>query len=128
MTGITWCSSHSVIAGTAPAGSITCSKEATSERASEPCLCSTHCPIRRKGKESPKPFDLVSLKTVFGKWQLALARDGWNALFRSNHDLPRAVSRYGDAINDHSRSAKMVATVLHPIRKRPSFVRARRSV
>jgi len=71
------------------------------------------------GKWRPKPFNLASLKAVFGKWQLALAKDGWNALFWGNHDLPRAVSRYGDAAGYHSQSAKMLATVLHLLKGTP---------
>lgn len=71
------------------------------------------------GKWKPKPFDLVALKGVLGKWQLALAEDGWNSLFWGNHDLPRAVSRYGDAADYHVASAKMLATVLHLLKGTP---------
>ena len=71
------------------------------------------------GKWRPKPFDLVALKTVIGKWQTALANDGWNSLFWGNHDLPRAVSRYGDTTGYHVESAKMLATVLHLLKGTP---------
>ena len=71
------------------------------------------------GKWKPKPFDLVALKETLGKWQLALADDGWNSLFWGNHDLPRAVSRYGDATGHHRESAKMLATVLHLLKGTP---------
>jgi oligo-1,6-glucosidase len=71
------------------------------------------------GKWRPKPFDLVGLKQVLGKWQLALADDGWNSLFWGNHDLPRAVSKYGDATGHHRESAKMLATVLHLLKGTP---------
>ncbi|HEX2148419.1 MAG TPA: alpha-amylase family glycosyl hydrolase, partial [Pseudorhizobium sp.] len=71
------------------------------------------------GKWRPKPFDLVALKAVFGKWQLALAEDGWNSLFWGNHDLPRAVSRYGNTTGYHVESAKMLATVLHMMKGTP---------
>ncbi|MCF6370284.1 glycoside hydrolase family 13 protein [Rhizobium halophilum] len=71
------------------------------------------------GKWKAKPFDLVGLKAVFGKWQLALANDGWNSLFWGNHDLPRAVSRYGDAARYHVESAKMLATVVHLMKGTP---------
>jgi oligo-1,6-glucosidase len=71
------------------------------------------------GKWRPKLFDLVALKTVLGKWQLALAKDGWNSLFWGNHDLPRAVSRYGDVSGYHVQSAKMLATVLHLLKGTP---------
>ncbi|TCR00406.1 oligo-1,6-glucosidase [Neorhizobium sp. JUb45] len=71
------------------------------------------------GKWRPKPLDLVALKTVLGKWQRALETDGWNSLFWGNHDLPRAVSRYGDAAGYRVESAKMLATVLHLLKGTP---------
>ncbi|MBY3214042.1 alpha-glucosidase [Rhizobium laguerreae] len=71
------------------------------------------------GKWRPKPLDLVNLKTVLSKWQLALSEDGWNSLFWGNHDLPRAVSRYGDVTGYHVESAKMLATVLHLLKGTP---------
>jgi oligo-1,6-glucosidase len=71
------------------------------------------------GKWRSRPFDLVKLKSVLSKWQHALADDGWNSLFWGNHDLPRAVSRYGDAKGFPVESAKMLATVLHLLRGTP---------
>ena len=71
------------------------------------------------GKWRPKPIDLVKLKAVFGKWQHALSEDGWNSLFWGNHDLPRAVSRYGNSTGYHVESAKMLATVLHLMKGTP---------
>jgi len=71
------------------------------------------------GKWRPKPFDLVKLKSVLSKWQYALSDDGWNSLFWGNHDLPRAVSRYGDVAGYHRESAKMLATVLHLMKGTP---------
>lgn len=71
------------------------------------------------GKWQPKPFDLVALKRVIGRWQTALADDGWNSLFWGNHDLPRAVSKYGDDKRYRVESAKMLATVLHLLKGTP---------
>lgn len=71
------------------------------------------------GKWKPKPVDLRVLKATFAKWQIALADRGWNSLFWGNHDLPRAVSRYGDAGADRVASAKMLATVLHLMKGTP---------
>lgn len=68
------------------------------------------------GKWAPKPFDLVALKRVFNRWQAALQDDGWNSLFWGNHDLPRAVSKYGDG---SEASAKMLAIVLHLMKGTP---------
>ena len=71
------------------------------------------------GKWQPKPFDLVAFKRVVSRWQTALADDGWNSLFWGNHDLPRAVSKYGDDTTYRVESAKMLATVLHLLRGTP---------
>ncbi len=73
----------------------------------------------RFGKWRDLPRDLVGLKRVFNAWQGALAEDGWNSLFWSNHDLPRAVSKYGDDGAWRVRSAKALATVLHLMKGTP---------
>lgn len=71
------------------------------------------------GKWQPKPFDLVAFKRVITRWQVALAEDGWNSLFWGNHDLPRAVSKYGNDKGYRVESAKMLATVLHFLKGTP---------
>ncbi len=71
------------------------------------------------GKWQPKPFDLVRLKSVLSRWQYALADDGWNSLFWGNHDLPRAVSKYGDDGRYRVQSAKMLAIALHFLKGTP---------
>jgi len=71
------------------------------------------------GKWRSRPFDLVKLKSVLSKWQYALSDDGWNALFWGNHDLPRAISKYGDAKGHPVESGKMLATVLHLLKGTP---------
>lgn len=71
------------------------------------------------GKWRPKPVDLVALKSVLSKWQYALVEDGWNALFWGNHDLPRAVSKYGDVAGFHKQSATMLATIMHLLKGTP---------
>ncbi|WP_244654639.1 alpha-amylase family glycosyl hydrolase [Rhizobium wenxiniae] len=65
-----------------------------------------------------RPFDLVKLKSTLSKWQYALANDGWNSLFWGNHDLPRAVSKYGDVKGYPVESAKMV----HQVRRWSSIL------
>lgn len=77
----------------------------------------THDP--EHGKWKPRAFDLVEFKAVVTKWQTALADSGWNSLFWSNHDLPRAVSKYGDAGRYRVESAKMLATALHFLKGTP---------
>lgn len=65
------------------------------------------------GKWKPGPIDWPDLKATFAKWQQALHGKGWNSLFWGNHDLPRAVSRYGDEGEHRIASAKALATALH---------------
>ncbi|WP_028672596.1 glycoside hydrolase family 13 protein [Saccharospirillum impatiens] len=71
------------------------------------------------GKWKPREFDLVALKQVFAKWQTELADNAWNSLFWNNHDLPRAVSKYGDDGPYRVASAKALATVLHGMQGTP---------
>ncbi|MCJ2376106.1 alpha-glucosidase [Vibrio sp. ZSDZ34] len=61
-----------------------------------------------------KDFDLVQYKEIMSRWQEDLYQKGWNSVYWSNHDQPRAVSRYGcDSGPNRIISAKMLATVLH---------------
>ncbi|MGP9043791.1 glycoside hydrolase family 13 protein [Cytobacillus kochii] len=46
--------------------------------------------------EEKPVLDIIALKEVLTKWQVALASDGWNALFLENHDKPRIVSTWGN--------------------------------
>ncbi len=71
------------------------------------------------GKWQPMPFDLLKFKQIIHKWQTALADVGWNSLFWNNHDLPRAVSKYGDDGKYRVESAKMLATALHFLKGTP---------
>jgi len=72
------------------------------------------------GKWSPEPWKLTELKTILSRWQYGLHGDGWNSLYWSNHDQPRAVSRFGnDSAEYRVISAKMVATCLHMLQGTP---------
>jgi oligo-1,6-glucosidase len=71
------------------------------------------------GKWSDKRFHLTDLKRVLTKWQKELEGSCWNCLFWSNHDQPRAVSRFGDDGEYRELSAKMLATCLHMMRGTP---------
>ncbi|OOE65519.1 glucohydrolase [Salinivibrio sp. IB868] len=70
-------------------------------------------------KWQPVPLDVAALKQVLFKWQQALADSGWNSLFWNNHDLPRAVSKFGHDGQYRTRSAKMLATTLHLMKGTP---------
>ena len=72
-----------------------------------------------QGKWKPRLFDLVEFKDVISKWQTELVDSGWNSLFWNNHDLPRAVSKYGDPGRYRVQSVKMLATALHFLKGTP---------
>ncbi|WP_191909702.1 MULTISPECIES: glycoside hydrolase family 13 protein [Janthinobacterium] len=73
----------------------------------------------KEGKWKPRPFNLIEFKQIISKWQTELADTGWNSLFWNNHDLPRAVSKYGDPGRYRVESAKMLATALHFLKGTP---------
>jgi len=72
-----------------------------------------------KGRFGVSQFDLVTHKKILSNWQNALSCDGWNSLYLSNHDLPRAVSQYGHDGLYRERSAKMLALVTYLMKGTP---------
>lgn len=74
------------------------------------------CLDQQEGKEKwdLAPLDPVRLHRVLSKWQTELIGKGWNSLFWNNHDLPRAISRFGnDSPEFRELSGKMLAIYLH---------------
>lgn len=64
--------------------------------------------------------DFMQLKRLLNEWQLGMQEgNGWNALFWSNHDQPRILSRFGNDKEYHSQSAKMLATLMYLMRGTP---------
>jgi oligo-1,6-glucosidase len=53
------------------------------------------------------------------RWQKDLEGRGWNSLYLTNHDQPRAVSRFGDDRQHRVESAKLLATFLHLLQGTP---------
>lgn len=68
---------------------------------------------------SVKPWSLRELKQVMTRWQKELEGKGWNSQYLSNHDLPRAVSRFGDDGPYRVESAKLLAIFLHLLQGTP---------
>jgi oligo-1,6-glucosidase len=66
-----------------------------------------------------KSLDLLDLKRVMTHWQKDLEDQGWNSLYLSNHDQPRALSRFGDDGRYRVESGKMLATFLHMLQGTP---------
>ncbi|MBO1306078.1 alpha,alpha-phosphotrehalase [Enterococcus sp. 669A] len=64
-------------------------------------------------KWTNEPFSLAKLKQSQSLLQQKMHEgNGWNALFYSNHDQPRALSRFGDDRIYRQESAKMLAITL----------------
>ncbi len=75
--------------------------------------------IGKGGKWDIKPWRLADLKRVMTRWQTALHGRAWNSLFLENHDMPRAVSRFGDDGEYRERSAKLLAALLFTMEGTP---------
>ncbi|MCK2000664.1 alpha-glucosidase [[Brevibacterium] frigoritolerans] len=72
------------------------------------------------GKWNPEKWKLTDLKSIFTRWQKGLENDGWNSLYWSNHDQPRAISRWGNDSEEYRElSGKMLATCLHTLQGTP---------
>ena len=80
-------------------------------------ICASHSEEYGKWKQEKKDF--VRLKKIFTDWQKALHGCGWNSLFWDNHDLPRAVSAFGNDGIYRVESAKALATFLHGMQGTP---------
>lgn len=77
-----------------------------------------HLDYGKYGKFSDVRFKLSDLRTTLTEWQYQLS-DGWNALYWSNHDQPRAVTRFGDEGKYRIESSKMLGTLLHMMKGTP---------
>lgn len=71
------------------------------------------------GKWRTRAWSLLELKDIMSKWQYELHGKGWNAQYFSNHDQPRAVSRFGNDTIHHRESAKLLATFIHLLEGTP---------
>ena len=66
------------------------------------------------------PNDFMKLKNILFGWQTGMAENNaWNAVFWTNHDQPRPVSRYGNIEKYWKESAKMLSTLIHGLRGTP---------
>ena len=70
----------------------------------------------------PGGYSLLRLKAVFTRWDSAFADKGWLAVFLSNHDQSRLVSRFGNASPAfRAPSSKMLSTFLMTMRGTPFY-------
>lgn len=70
-------------------------------------------------KWETKPLDIAQLKEALYENQTVVGEKGWNSLFWNNHDLPRAVSRFGATGAQRVAAAKMLAITLHGLKGTP---------
>lgn len=67
-----------------------------------------HIHIWQQEKEGQ--LDVLKLKHALSAWQTSLDGIGWNALYMENHDVPRALSVFGDTRPEFwAMSAKAIA-------------------
>ncbi|MDR3574144.1 MAG: alpha-glucosidase [Anaerolineaceae bacterium] len=76
-------------------------------------------PADRSGRRSIKAWQLSDLKQVMTRWQKDLQDKGWNSIYLTNHDQPRAVSRFGNDGEYRVVSAKLLATFTHMLQGTP---------
>lgn len=74
--------------------------------------------IEGKGKWALKDYEPIKLKEILSNNNNIFKNGGWNALFLSNHDQPRQISRFGDEKN-RIRSGQMLFTMLYLQRGTP---------
>lgn len=68
-------------------------------------------------------WKLTEFKKIFREWDEIFKTKGWGSLYLSNHDFPRAVSRWGNDAPEHWRnSATLLQTFLLTMRGTPYFV------
>lgn len=72
-----------------------------------------------QSKWAVQPWRLTDLKQTITRWQRGLAGRGWNSNYLSNHDQPRALSRFGDDAEFRVQSATLLATFLHTLQGTP---------
>lgn len=66
-----------------------------------------------------EPWRLTDLKQVMTRWQKGLEKAGWNSIYLSNHDQPRALSRFGNDGIHRVEAAKLLATLTHTLQGTP---------
>ncbi|MCW5882128.1 MAG: alpha-glucosidase [Anaerolineae bacterium] len=70
-------------------------------------------------RRSVRRWQLSELKEVMTRWQKDLEGQGWNSIYLTNHDQPRAVSRFGDDGAYRVEAAKLLATFTHLLQGTP---------
>lgn len=77
-----------------------------------------HLDYGKYGKFSDIRYKMSDLRNVLSEWQTKL-NESWNSLYWSNHDQPRAVTRFGNDGKFRIESSKMLGTLLHMMKGTP---------
>ena len=72
-----------------------------------------------QGKWALKPIAWPELKKLMARLDTVFSKQGWNAIFMSNHDQPRPVSRYGNDQKYRLESMKMLILLFYGLRGTP---------
>lgn len=76
--------------------------------------------LANQGKWALKKLELSDLKKTFKETQKRYSKTGWPTLFWTNHDQPRAVTRYGNNEEIYRKDkAKMLFTLLFCMKGTP---------
>jgi oligo-1,6-glucosidase len=71
------------------------------------------------GKFDVKEIDMDEFRKTVVDWQLSLNGRSWNTLYLTNHDHPRAISRYANDGDFRIESGKLLATLLLTLQGTP---------
>ena len=80
--------------------------------------CTSYTTLTKFGKFSPRPIDMEFCKHNLIKYQHGLNHRSWNALVVENHDLGRAINRFGD-LNYYEKSAKAIPVMNYLLKGTP---------
>lgn len=80
--------------------------------------CAHYTTHTKYGKFSPRPINMEDIKRILIRYQEGLNNFSWNTLVVENHDLGRAINRFGD-LNYYDKSAKAIAIMNYFLKGTP---------
>ena len=80
--------------------------------------CTNYTCQTKYGKFAPREIDMEYCKNSLIKYQHGLNDKSWNALVVENHDLGRAINRFGD-LNYYEKSAKAIPVMNYLLKGTP---------
>jgi glycosidase len=80
--------------------------------------CTSYTTHTKYGKFAPREINMEDIKKILIKYQEGLNNLSWNTLVVENHDLGRAVNRFGN-LAYHDKSAKAIAVMNYFLKGTP---------